>query len=50
MFMCMRDFGYHIGEETEVYFSLYDAKNFKFIRQVFYICYEHNNLLFYTFI
>jgi len=47
MFMCMRDFGYHIGEETEVYFSLYDAKNFKFIRQVFYIYYEHNNIFLY---
>lgn len=35
LFMCMRDFGYHIGEETEVFFSLYDAKNFKFVR---YVC------------
>lgn len=37
MFMCMRDFGYHIGEETEVYFSLYDAKNFKFISERFLV-------------
>ncbi|XP_050533759.1 dedicator of cytokinesis protein 3 isoform X2 [Daktulosphaira vitifoliae] len=37
MFMCMRDFGYHTGEETEVYFSLYDAKNFKYISERFLV-------------
>ncbi|XP_050437512.1 dedicator of cytokinesis protein 3 isoform X2 [Adelges cooleyi] len=59
LFMCMRDFGYHVGEETEVYFSLYDAKNFKYISERFsvkiskegfsnYIEKLHNNCTIFT--
>jgi dedicator of cytokinesis protein 3 len=40
LYFCMRDFGHHIGEDTEIYFSLYDAKKAKYIRYDcwFYIC------------
>ncbi|MPC56723.1 Dedicator of cytokinesis protein 4 [Portunus trituberculatus] len=32
LFFCMRDFSYHLGEDAEVYFSLYDSQKQKFIR------------------
>ncbi len=32
LYFCMRDFGYFVGEDIEIYFSLYDAKKLKFIR------------------
>ena len=32
LFFCMRDFSYHLGEDAEVYFSLYDSQKGKFIR------------------
>ncbi|KAL1116519.1 hypothetical protein AAG570_004991 [Ranatra chinensis] len=32
LYLCMRDFGHYVGETTEVYFSLYDAKKAKYIR------------------
>lgn len=33
----MRDFGHHIGEDTEIYFSLYDSKKQKFISERFLV-------------
>lgn len=33
----MRDFGHHIGEDTEIYFSLYDAKKQKYISERFLV-------------
>lgn len=32
LFFCMRDFSYHLGEDAEVFFSLYDSQKGKFIR------------------
>lgn len=32
LYLCMRDFGHYVGETTEVYISLYDAKKAKYIR------------------
>ncbi|KAJ8866741.1 hypothetical protein PR048_032602 [Dryococelus australis] len=32
LYFCMRDFGHHVGEDTEIYFSLYDTKKAKYIR------------------
>jgi dedicator of cytokinesis protein 3 len=32
LYFCMRDFGHHVGEDTEIYFSLYAAKKAKYIR------------------
>uniref|UniRef100_A0A1B6BYQ6 Dedicator of cytokinesis protein 3 n=1 Tax=Clastoptera arizonana TaxID=38151 RepID=A0A1B6BYQ6_9HEMI len=37
LFLCMRDFIQHMGEDTEVYFSLYDAKKNKFISERFIV-------------
>ncbi|XP_052125383.1 dedicator of cytokinesis protein 4 isoform X2 [Frankliniella occidentalis] len=34
---CMRDFGHHIGEDTEIYFSLYDTKKSKYISERFLV-------------
>lgn len=34
LYFCMRDFGHHIGEDTEIYFSLFDSKNTKYVRYV----------------
>lgn len=33
----MRDFGHHIGEDTEIYFSLYDAGKQKYITERFLV-------------
>lgn len=33
----MRDFGHSIGEDTEIYFSLYDAKSQKYISERFLV-------------
>lgn len=33
----MRDFGHHIGEDTEIYFSLYDGKKQKYISERFLV-------------
>lgn len=33
----MRDFGHHIGEDTEIYFSLYDAKKQKYVSERFLV-------------
>lgn len=37
LYFCMRDFGHHIGEDTEIYFSLYDAKKQKYISERFLV-------------
>ncbi|XP_071543136.1 dedicator of cytokinesis protein 3 isoform X3 [Panulirus ornatus] len=37
LFFCMRDFSYHLGEDAEVYFSLYDAQKGKFISERFLV-------------
>lgn len=37
MYFCMRDFGHHIGEDTEIYFSLYDAKKKSYISERFLV-------------
>ncbi|KAI5749746.1 hypothetical protein M8J76_009858 [Diaphorina citri] len=40
LYLCMRDFGHHIGEDTEIYFSLYDGKKSKFLRNDLYLILE----------
>ncbi|XP_017786650.1 PREDICTED: dedicator of cytokinesis protein 3 isoform X2 [Nicrophorus vespilloides] len=37
LYFCMRDFGHHIGEDTEIYFSLYDAKKQSYISERFLV-------------
>ncbi|XP_026677811.1 dedicator of cytokinesis protein 3 [Diaphorina citri] len=37
LYLCMRDFGHHIGEDTEIYFSLYDGKKSKFLSERFLV-------------
>ncbi|XP_018335626.1 dedicator of cytokinesis protein 3 [Agrilus planipennis] len=37
LYFCMRDFGHHVGEDTEIYFSLYDAKKQKYISERFLV-------------
>ncbi|XP_030749885.1 dedicator of cytokinesis protein 3 isoform X2 [Sitophilus oryzae] len=37
LYFCMRDFGHHIGEDTEIYFSLYDACKQKYITERFLV-------------
>ncbi|KAJ4440301.1 hypothetical protein ANN_08440 [Periplaneta americana] len=37
LYFCMRDFGHHIGEDTEIYFSLYDTKKAKYISERFLV-------------
>ncbi|KAK4293650.1 hypothetical protein Pmani_033668 [Petrolisthes manimaculis] len=37
LFFCMRDFSYHLGEDVEVFFSLYDANKFRFISERFLV-------------
>ncbi|XP_066246456.1 dedicator of cytokinesis protein 3 isoform X2 [Euwallacea similis] len=37
LYFCMRDFGHHIGEDTEVYFSLYDASKQKYLSERFLV-------------
>ncbi|KAI4460497.1 dedicator of cytokinesis [Holotrichia oblita] len=37
LYFCMRDFGHHIGEDTETYFSLYDCKKQKYISERFLV-------------
>ncbi|KAK9889845.1 hypothetical protein WA026_007208 [Henosepilachna vigintioctopunctata] len=59
LYFCMRDFGHHIGEDTEIYFSLYDAAKSKYITERFlvriskegfsnYVEKLHNNCTFFT--
>ncbi|XP_073976678.1 dedicator of cytokinesis spg isoform X2 [Rhodnius prolixus] len=37
LYLCMRDFGHYVGETTEVYISLYDAKKAKYISERFLV-------------
>ncbi|XP_060529581.1 dedicator of cytokinesis protein 3 isoform X2 [Cylas formicarius] len=37
LYFCMRDFGHHIGEDTEIYFSLYDGCKQKYITERFLV-------------
>ncbi|XP_044271519.1 dedicator of cytokinesis protein 3 isoform X2 [Tribolium madens] len=37
LYFCMRDFGHHIGEDTEIYFSLYDASKQRYISERFLV-------------
>ncbi|XP_076266616.1 dedicator of cytokinesis spg isoform X4 [Rhynchophorus ferrugineus] len=37
LYFCMRDFGHHIGEDTEIYFSLYDAGKQKYLTERFLV-------------
>ncbi|XP_074036384.1 dedicator of cytokinesis spg isoform X2 [Leptinotarsa decemlineata] len=37
LYFCMRDFGHHVGEDTEIYFSLYDACKQKFLTERFLV-------------
>ncbi|XP_039296231.1 LOW QUALITY PROTEIN: dedicator of cytokinesis protein 3 [Nilaparvata lugens] len=37
LYLCMRDFGHHVGEDTEIFFSLYDAKKSVFISERFLV-------------
>ncbi|XP_050737688.1 dedicator of cytokinesis protein 3-like isoform X3 [Eriocheir sinensis] len=37
LFFCMRDFSYHLGEDAEVFFSLYDSQKGKFISERFLV-------------
>ncbi|XP_076035833.1 dedicator of cytokinesis protein 3-like isoform X2 [Oratosquilla oratoria] len=37
LFFCMRAFSYHLGEDTEIFFSLYDAKQSRFISERFLV-------------
>ncbi|XP_046396689.1 dedicator of cytokinesis protein 3 [Ischnura elegans] len=37
LYFCMRDFGHRVGEDTEIYFSLYDPKRAKFISERFLV-------------
>ncbi|KAK7603682.1 hypothetical protein V9T40_003681 [Parthenolecanium corni] len=59
LYFCMRDFGYFVGEDIEIYFSLYDAKKVKFISERFlvkvskegfsnYLSKLHNNCTIFT--
>ncbi|XP_065212165.1 dedicator of cytokinesis protein 3 isoform X2 [Planococcus citri] len=59
LYMCMRDFGYFVGEDVEIYFSLYDAKRAKYISERFlvkiskegfsnYLLKLHNNCTIFT--
>ncbi|KAJ8941123.1 hypothetical protein NQ318_007705 [Aromia moschata] len=37
LYFCMRDFGHHIGEDTEIYFSLYDSCKQKYLTERFLV-------------
>lgn len=34
---CMRDFGHSVGEDTEIYFSLFDAKRLQYLSERFLV-------------
>lgn len=59
LYFCMRDFGHHIGEDTEIYFSLYDSSKSKYLTERFlvkiskegfsnYVEKVHSNCTFFT--
>ncbi|XP_049823045.1 dedicator of cytokinesis protein 3 isoform X2 [Aethina tumida] len=37
LYFCMRDFGHHVGEDTEIYFSLYDSSKQRYITERFLV-------------
>ncbi|XP_014603723.1 PREDICTED: dedicator of cytokinesis protein 3 isoform X1 [Polistes canadensis] len=37
LYFCMRDFGHSVGEDTEIYFSLYDAKRGQYLSERFLV-------------
>lgn len=37
LYFCMRDFGHHLGEDTEIYFSLYDSCKQKYLTERFLV-------------
>lgn len=37
MWFCMRDFRHHVGEDTEIYFSLYNTEKQKYISERFLV-------------
>jgi len=37
LYVSVRDFGYHFGDDCELYFSLFDAKANKFITLVYFL-------------
>ncbi|CAH1968130.1 unnamed protein product [Acanthoscelides obtectus] len=37
LYFCMRDFGHHVGEDTEIYFSLYDSGKQKYLTERFLV-------------
>ncbi|XP_066601007.1 dedicator of cytokinesis protein 3 isoform X2 [Prorops nasuta] len=37
LYFCMRDFGHSVGEDTEIYFSLYDAKKSQYLSERFLV-------------
>ncbi|XP_076362645.1 dedicator of cytokinesis protein 3-like isoform X4 [Tachypleus tridentatus] len=48
LFMHMRDFGYSVGEDVEIYFSLYDAQQAEFISERYLVKlakYGHSNFM-----
>ncbi|XP_051163357.1 dedicator of cytokinesis protein 3 isoform X2 [Leptopilina boulardi] len=37
LYFCMRDFGHSVGEDTEIYFSLYDGRRSQYISERFLV-------------
>lgn len=37
LYLCMRDFSYNLGEDVEIYFSLYDAQQTEYISERFLV-------------
>jgi len=37
LYFCMRDFGHLVGEDTEIYFSLFDAKRQQYLSERFLV-------------
>ncbi|XP_012533282.2 dedicator of cytokinesis protein 3 isoform X1 [Monomorium pharaonis] len=37
LYFCMRDFGHSVGEDTEIYFSLFDAKRLQYLSERFLV-------------
>ncbi|RLU17100.1 hypothetical protein DMN91_011169 [Ooceraea biroi] len=37
LYFCMRDFGHSVGEDTEIYFSLFDAKRQQYLSERFLV-------------
>ncbi|XP_012288369.1 dedicator of cytokinesis protein 3 [Orussus abietinus] len=37
LYFCMRDFGHYVGEDAEIYFSLYDARRSQYLSERFLV-------------